>query len=59
MDYRNYGGAPMLGIKKTVIKGHGSSTARTVYNCVLQAYNMEKGKLVDEIGKAINASLAE
>jgi glycerol-3-phosphate acyltransferase PlsX len=24
MDYNNYGGAVMLGLKKIVIKGHGS-----------------------------------
>ena len=57
MDYRNYGGAPMLGIKKTVIKGHGSSTSTTVYNCIIQAYNMEKNHLIEQISTAINNSL--
>lgn len=49
MDYNNYGGAVVLGIKKTVVKGHGSSKATSVYNCVKQAYNMEKNNLCETI----------
>lgn len=53
MDYNNYGGAVMLGIKKTVIKSHGSSKASAVYHCINQAYNMEKNHLCDVIQDAI------
>ena len=42
MDYNNYGGAVVLGVKKTIVKGHGSSKAPAVYHCSKQAYNMEK-----------------
>ncbi len=37
MDYREYGGAPLLGTKKPVIKGHGSSDALAVFSAIRQA----------------------
>lgn len=46
MDYSNYGGAVMLGLKKTVVKGHGSSKGTSVYHCLIQAYTMEKTNFV-------------
>ncbi|MGN1328733.1 MAG: phosphate acyltransferase PlsX [Eubacterium sp.] len=36
-DYKEYGGAVMLGVKKPVIKAHGSSDAKTFKNAVKQA----------------------
>lgn len=53
MDYNNYGGAVLLGAAKTIIKGHGSSKSTAVYNCIKQAYNMEKNDLCKSIGEAI------
>jgi glycerol-3-phosphate acyltransferase PlsX len=37
LDYKNYGGAPILGVKGVVVKAHGSSDARTFKNAVRQA----------------------
>lgn len=37
MDYREYGGAPFLGVKKPVIKGHGSSDSKAVMAAINQA----------------------
>ena len=37
MDYREIGGTQFLGIKKPVIKAHGSSDARAFRNAVKQA----------------------
>lgn len=55
MDYNNYGGAVLLGTKKTIVKGHGNSKAEAFYQCIKQAYNMEKSQLcqaiADEIAK--------
>lgn len=59
MDYNNYGGAVLLGGSKTVVKGHGSSKATAVYNCLKQAYNMEKSKLCDAIAENINGALGD
>lgn len=59
MDYNNYGGGVMLGVNKTIIKGHGSSKSSAVYQCVKQAYTMEKNKLVESIGAAISAQVEQ
>lgn len=36
-DYTEYGGAPLLGIKKPVIKAHGSSDGKALKNAIRQA----------------------
>ena len=36
-DYKEYGGAPLLGIKKPVIKAHGSSDEKAFMNAIRQA----------------------
>ncbi len=55
MDYKEVGGAVLLGISKPVIKAHGSSDAKAFYNAIRQAKNCVEGKVVD----AITESLAE
>lgn len=37
MDYTEYGGAPVLGVTKGVIKAHGSSDAKAFKNAIRQA----------------------
>ncbi len=37
MDYKEFGGAPLMGVKKPVIKAHGSSDARAFSNAIRQA----------------------
>ena len=54
MDYRSYGGAPLLGTKKPVIKGHGSSDAKAVYNAVRQAKTFVETNVIEDIIKNIN-----
>ena len=34
MDYNNYGGGVMLGVKKIIVKGHGSSKPNAIKNKV-------------------------
>ncbi len=53
MDYNNYGGAVMLGVAKTVIKSHGNSKSTAIYNCLIQAYNIEKNNLRKAISEEI------
>jgi phosphate acyltransferase len=36
MDYKEHGGAPLLGLKGPVIKAHGSSDVRAFYNAIRQ-----------------------
>lgn len=37
MDYREYGGAPLLGLSAPVIKGHGSSDTKAALSAIKQA----------------------
>lgn len=40
MDYTEYGGAPLLGISRPVIKAHGSSNGKAFKNAIRQAKRM-------------------
>ena len=55
MDYKEYGGAPFLGITRPVIKAHGSSDARAFKNAIRQAKEYTERGVVAKI----EASLAE
>lgn len=59
MDYNNYGGAVMLGVAKTIIKGHGSSKPSAIYHCLLQAYNIEKNNLRKAIAEELETIAKE
>ena len=59
MDYNNYGGGVMLGVKKIIVKGHGSSKPNAIYHCIQQAYNMEKNHLVEAISEGIAKSIEQ
>ena len=52
-DYQTHGGAPLLGINKISIIGHGSSTPKAIKNMVLRANEMHKKKLIEKISKSI------
>ncbi len=49
MDSSEVGGAPLLGVKKTVIKAHGSSDARAIKNAVRQAISFTENGVVEKI----------
>lgn len=48
-DSAEYGGAPILGVKKTVIKAHGSSDAKAFSNAIRQAIECERAEVVQNI----------
>lgn len=48
-DFENYGGTPILGINKTVVIGHGSSSPRAIQNMILQTYQATKTNLVQKL----------
>lgn len=54
MDYREYGGAPLLGTKKPVIKGHGSSDAKAVFSAICQAKKFVETNVIEDIVNNIN-----
>lgn len=54
MNYQNYGGSVLLGARKVVVKGHGSSKAVAVEKCIEQAYRMEASALSAKIEEALD-----
>lgn len=52
-DYKEYGGAVLLGVRKPVIKAHGSADARTFKNAIKQAVWFLETNLIEEIEKAL------
>jgi len=55
MDYREYGGAPFLGIKKPVIKAHGSSDETAFCNAIGQAKAVVESAVVRKITEGVAA----
>ena len=49
LDYREIGGTPFLGIKKSVIKAHGSSDALAFRNAVRQAMDSANSDISQEL----------
>ena len=49
MDYKSYGGALFLGVKKPVVKAHGSSDETLFEFTIKQAENFVKNKAVDKM----------
>ena len=54
-DPKEYGGAPILGIAKPVIKAHGSSDAKSFKNAIRQAIFCAENKVTDEISADMKA----
>lgn len=54
MDYTEYGGAPLLGLREAVIKCHGSSNARAVQNGIGQALFMAQRQVPQIIGSHLD-----
>lgn len=52
-DYKEYGGAVMLGVKKPVVKAHGSADARTFKNAINQAVWFLQTDLIEKIEKGL------
>ncbi len=55
MDYREIGGTQFLGIRKPVIKAHGSSDARAFRNAVKQAMDAADGDIAPELEQSLQA----
>lgn len=53
MDYKEYGGAPLMGTTKPVIKAHGSSDARAIKNAIRQAMDYAKKGVNSKIESAL------
>jgi len=54
MDYTEYGGAALFGLKAPVIKAHGSSNARAFASAIGQARKMVKHNVIPTIDATIS-----
>ena len=54
MDSSEVGGAPLLGVRKTVIKAHGSSNAKAVKNAIGQAVKFTETGVIEKISAALS-----
>lgn len=53
MDYTEYGGAALFGLKAPVIKAHGSSNPRAIYSAIRQASIMVEHKVCETITEKV------
>lgn len=54
MDYKEVGGAPLLGVNGGVIKAHGSSDGRAFKNAILQGEKLVRGSVTEQIAQAFH-----
>lgn len=59
MDYKAYGGALFLGVKKPVVKAHGSSDEILFEYTIIQAEKFVENKAVDKMIEAFNMNITE
>ena len=55
MDYAEYGGAPLLGVRGVIIIGHGRSNARAIARALEVAAQAVEGRVVDTIARGVAA----
>lgn len=53
LDYRQHGGAPLLGLNGHVLKAHGSSDDVAISSAIRQAKRMAKSNAIDKISKKV------
>jgi len=56
-DWREYGGAPLLGVKGNVIIAHGRSDPKAIKNAIKVAINFIKFNLIEQLETAITKTL--
>jgi len=55
MDYSEYGGAPLLGVKGVSVIGHGRSSANAIKNAIRVAGELARSKLNEKIEQELSA----
>ncbi len=53
MDYTEFGGAPLLGLKAAIVKAHGSSNSKAIKNAVKYAEKYVSNNIIEKISKDI------
>src|SRR6201989_750109 len=58
LDYAEYGGAPLLGVRNIVVVGHGSSNARAVRNAIRNVKEFSEHGALERIERGIGETNA-
>lgn len=58
-DYDEFGGTLLLGVKKPVIKAHGSASPKAFKNAIREAAIMVREQIVEDIAKILSENSAE
>lgn len=53
LDYSEYGGAPLLGVRQIVVIGHGSSNARAIRNAIRNVKEFSENRAGERIEQGI------
>jgi glycerol-3-phosphate acyltransferase PlsX len=53
LDYEEYGGTPLLGLKKLTIISHGRSSARAIANAIRVASEASSKNIIESIDEAL------
>ena len=53
VDYAEYGGAPLIGVKGCAIVAHGKSNAKAIKNAIFQAINFSSSNINEDIENSI------
>jgi glycerol-3-phosphate acyltransferase PlsX len=56
-DYKEYGGAPLLGVDGLIVKAHGSSDAKAIMNAIIYGEKCAKNEVVEKIRVAIGENV--
>jgi glycerol-3-phosphate acyltransferase PlsX len=59
LDYAEYGGAPLLGVKGITIIGHGRSNARAVKSAIRAAFTASQHRVNEHIQRSLARILAQ
>lgn len=56
LDYTEYGGAPLLGVRRIVVIGHGRSNARAIRNAIRSVKEFSENKTTERIEQRIRSA---
>ena len=59
MDYTEYGGAPLLGVKAPIVKAHGSSNAKAFKNAIKYAEKYVSNNIIEKISAQVKVEVDE
>ena len=56
IDYTEYGGAPLLGVRGVCVIGHGRSNANAVKNAIRVAAGLARARINEKIEQELSAT---